>query len=558
MNRRNFLHLSGAALGGLLFTNQLYGNNFDVKLVQLPEKVFATLDDGVHELLANGSGLWAYKDVWVKLSFVKDALKIEVNASKLALSNVILVWQYATQQQTKVMGDHWERTYGDLQFQKPSFRVRMPWYFIQYDDKETTCFGVKTGCATICSWQVGEGNMQLTLDTRNGGSGVVLGDRTLQAAEIIATQSKGSENTFATASRFCKMMCEHPLLPKNPVYGINDWYITYGINSAEIILNHTARMAELATDTNNKPFSVIDSGWAAYSPLFPNDCCWQDDFSKPNDHFKDMKLVADQIRGLGMRPGLWTRPLCASYKDNKNLILPAIPGRTSPTKQVLDPGIEENLARVKFNIKTYDEWGFDLVKHDFTTYDMLGKWGFNMKEDITSPGWHFNDRTKTTAELILNLYKAIRESAGSMYLLGCNTISHLSAGLFEINRIGDDTSSREWSRTRKMGVNTLGFRTIQHNHFYSADGDCVGLSKAISWTNNKQWMQLLAESGTPLFISAPEEVTGTEQKAFIKQCFATAAKKLPTAEPIDWLSNEFPTQWKLNGKRVTFNWDEVK
>ncbi len=352
MNRRNFLHLSGTALGGLLFTNQLYGSNLTTKLVQLPENVFATLDDGVHELIANGNGLWSYKEVWVKLYFVKDALKIDLSSSKLALSNIMLVWKYATQKQTKVMGDHWERTYGDLHFGSPSFSAKMPWYFVQYDAKQTTCFGVKTGCSTICSWQVGEGKMQLTLDTRNGGSSVLLGQRTLHAAEIVATQTKGSENTFATASRFCKMMCEHPLLPKQPVYGINDWYITYGINSAEIILNHTARMAELSTDTHNRPFSVIDSGWAAYSPLFPNDCCWQDDFSKANSHFKDMKLVAEQIKLLGMRPGLWTRPLCASYKDPKNLILPPIPGRTSTTKQVLDPSIEENLARVKFNIKT--------------------------------------------------------------------------------------------------------------------------------------------------------------------------------------------------------------
>ncbi len=555
MNRRNFIYLSGGSLSALLFSNGFTAFLAD-KLVQLPDQLMVTLPDGLHQLKKNGA-LWSYKEVWVKLKYVKDALTIEVSSPKIALSNVLLSWNYAEDKQAKVLGDHWERTYGDLHFQKPTFNQKMPWYFIQHGANKTVCFGVKTGCSTICHWQLGEGKMQLTLDTRNGGNGVLLGDRVLNAAAIVATESKHNENTFATASRFCNIMCEKPLNPKKPVYGINDWYITYGINSAEIILNHTARMAELATDSNNKPFSVIDSGWAAYSPLYPNDCCWQDDFSKPNDHFKDMALVADNIKKLGMRPGLWTRPLCASVKDANSLLLPKIPGRTSATKQVLDPSIAENLARVKYNIKTYKEWGYELVKHDFTTYDMLGKWGMNMQEDITSPGWHFNDKTKTTAELILNLYKAIREVAGDMYLLGCNTISHLSAGLFEMNRIGDDTSSREWDRTRKMGVNTLGFRAIQHHHFYAADGDCVGLSKAISWENNKQWMQLLAESGTPLFISAPAEVTGPAQKAFIKQCFAIAAKQLPVGEPLDWLNNQFPTKWKLNGKIVNFDWTAV-
>ncbi len=397
--------------------------------------------------------------------------------------------------------------------------------------------------------------MQLTMDTRNGGRGVQLGQRVLQAASIITTKTKGYENVFATASRFCSMMCERPLLPRQPVYGINDWYVTYGNNSADIILDHTARMAEMVTDTGNRPFSVVDAGWATYSPLLPNDCCWQDDYSKPNDHFRDMGLLADNIKKRGMRPGLWTRPLCAQHDDKNNLLLPLIPGRESAKNPVLDPSIAENIERIKTNISTYHEWGYALVKHDFSTYDILGKWGNNMSTDITTGGWGFNDNCKTSAEIIVDLYKAIRAAAKDMYLLGCNTISHLSAGLSEINRIGDDTSGKEWDRTRKMGVNTLGFRLIQHNNFYAADGDCVGLTNTVPWEKNKQWMQLLAESSAPLFISAQAAATGSEQKKYIKQSFATAARQLPVAEPLDWLQKQWPEKWKLNGKEVHFNWE---
>ena len=79
--------------------------------------------------------------------------------------------------------------------------------------------------------------------------------------------------------------------------------------------------------------------------------------------------------------------------------------------------------------------------------------------------WHLNDKTKTNAEIILNLYKAIRNASGSMFVMGCNTFSHLSAGLFEVNRIGDDTSGNEWARTKRMGVNTLAARGFTHNIF---------------------------------------------------------------------------------------------
>jgi alpha-galactosidase len=313
-------------------------------------------------------------------------------------------------------------------------------------------------------------------------------------------------------------------------------------------------LADLVTDHNNRPFSVIDAGWAEYSPYYVGDSAWQDDFSKPNDKFKDMHKMADAIKQLGMRPGLWTRPLCAKHNDAASLILPSIPGRDNPKMPVLDPSIEENLARVKHNVLLYKQWGYHLVKHDFTTYDMLGKWGFEMVDDITTKGWHFNDTTKTTAEITLNLYKTIRDAADDMYLIGCNTFSHLSAGLFELNRIGDDTSGKEWARTRKMGVNTLAFRMPQHNNFYAVDGDCVGVTKDVAWDKNKQWMQLLAESSAPLFVSVQPEALGEEQKQFIKQSFAQAAKVQPVGEPIDWYANQQPLIWKLNNREVMFDW----
>ena len=524
--------------------------------MHLPAKVFITLDDGIHPMSPSARGTWSYKDAFVTLQYTGSDVEVTLGSPKMALHNVLLEWEYTVSKQATLLGDHWERSYGDLQFQPADFARRMPWYFVQHTGQSTVCFGVKTGCPVFCHWQVGDGKMRLTLDTRNGGSGVALGGRVLNAATIISVKSKDHENVFATARRFCKLLCEKPRLPKQPVYGINDWYITYGMNSAGIILDHTARMADLATDTDNRPFSVVDSGWAFYSPLLPGDCCWQDDYSRPNEHFKDMQLLAGNIKKLGMRPGLWTRLLCAAHNDNSNLLLPSIPGRTSGQKPVLDPSIADNLARIKNNIGLYHGWGYELVKHDFTTYDMLGKWGNHMKEDITSPGWHFYDRGKTTAEIILNLYHAIRGAANNMYLLGCNTISHLSAGVFELNRVGDDTSGKEWQRTRDMGVNTLGFRMVQHNNFYAADGDCVGLTNAVPWQKNKQWMQLLAESGTPLFISAQESVTGAEQKETIKRSFAMAAKTLPPGEPLDWLQKQRPEKWKLNGQVVSFNWDE--
>ena len=144
---------------------------------------------------------------------------------------------------------------------------------------------------------------------------------------------------------------------------------------------------------------------------------------------------------------------------------------------------------------------------------------------------------------------------GDTYIIGCNTFGHLAAGLFELNRIGDDTSGNDWQRTRTMGVNTLAFRGIQHGAFYAADPDCVGLTQKIAWGKNKQWMELVAGSGTPLFISAQPEAVGAEQKETIKECFASASKELPVGEPLDWMDSPIPRKWRLGNTVELFDWD---
>ena len=253
MNRRHFIQLSGAALSGLLFVKKMPAAGELADMVHIPEKVFVRLDDGLHELTPSGQESWSYKDISVYLKHSDDALVVSVQSPKDLLHQVMLQWAYPANNGATVLGDHWERTYGDVFFQSPLFERKMPWYFIQHDGKSTACFGVKTGCRTICHWQSGNGMMQLTLDTRSGGLGVHLGDRVLSCAEIIGTKTSGNENTFATARRFCGMMCEKPRLPKLPVYGINDWYFAYGNNSSDLILQHTSLLASLATDGEQPP-----------------------------------------------------------------------------------------------------------------------------------------------------------------------------------------------------------------------------------------------------------------------------------------------------------------
>ena len=542
MHRRQFLKLSGLSTATLFFHRPHAEPGHPGLSLHFPTRI-AVFTDRRWIPLSGSNERWTFQQLSVDLAHTGAALSVRVHASGMAIQQLKLGWDLRFTPASRYLGDQWERSYGDLAWTNADPTAKAPWYLLVYDGLHTHAFGVKTGARTICYWQADPQQLQLVLDLHSGGQGVLLGDRSLHAADIITTQSTPGETPFQTDARFCKQMCDRPRLPAKPVYGINDWYFAYGNNSRELILESTRSMTDLATDTDNRPFSVIDDGWQG------------DDFSSPNPKFGDMSAVAQQIIRLGMRPGLWTRPLLASHKDRPANLIPLRNGETANSRErYIDPTIPENSRRIGEIIRGYRRWGFEMVKHDYTTYDFFGRWGFQMKESLTAAGWHFYDRSKTNAEILLQLYHTIREAAGPVYLIGCNTMSHLSAGVFELNRIGDDTSGKEWSRTAKMGVNTLGFRLPQHNAFYAADGDCVGLTTQIPWEKNKQWMRLLAESGAPLFISAQPAATGTQQREYIKTCFSHAARVQSGAEPLDWLSNPRPAKWRLNDRVVEFDW----
>ncbi|HEV2353313.1 MAG TPA: hypothetical protein VGR89_03675, partial [Puia sp.] len=76
----------------------------------------------------------------------------------------------------------------------------------------------------------------------------------------------------------------------------------------------------------------------------------------------------------------------------------------------------------------------------------------------------------------------------------------------------------------------------------------------IPWSRNREWMELVAGAGTPLFISPEPAVVGAEQKAAIRAAYDLAARRLPAGEPLDWMTNPLPSRWRLNGEIKEFDW----
>ncbi len=544
-SRREFLERSAAAAVGLSPPIGIAAPTSFLDLRRAPDLVVAQTDAGETRLRSASAGRWENADIIVRLLDQPGATRVQLSSPTTAVKRIHLRWRGNIDATRLVLGDAWERGYGDLEWRAFVPDRAMPWYFATYDGAVTHTYGVRTGANALCFWQADPGGISLWADVRSGGVGVKLGERTLDVCDVVSRAGRGKESAFAALHAFCTQMCASPRLPRQPVYGSNDWYWAYGKNSAATVLADARNIVELSPRGTNRPFAVIDDGW---QPGRGADNAGTGTWDRGNDKFPDMRSLAGEITQIGARPGIWIRPLQAPTDASDSWRLPR-------ELKVLDPTVPAVLEKVANDISRIREWGYELIKHDYSTFDIFGRWGFQMGTALTRDGWTFAaGNARTTAEVINDLYRTIRSAAGDSLVIGCNTVSHLSAGVFEICRIGDDTSGTEWARTRKMGVNTLAFRGAQHGAFYVADPDCVGVTNAIPWSFNRQWLDLLARSGTMLFVSLAPDALGEEQRRDLRSALALAAERHGLGEPIDWQRTTLPARWNLMNRELRFDW----
>ena len=264
------------------------------------------------------------------------------------------------------------------------------------------------------------------------------------------------------------------------------------------------------------------------------------------------KEYEDKLKQKGVHPGIWVRLLLNeddAVKDDWRISY----------NGCLDPSHPKALDYIRQDVRQICEWGYKLIKHDFSTFDLFGRWGFEMNPFVTHGGWHFHDRSMTSAEVVKALYQAIFDVTKQYdaIIIGCNTIGHLGAGLMHANRTGDDTSGKNWERTRRMGINTLAFRLPQHKTFYDVDADCVGIAGNIPWQLNRQWADVIAESGTPLFVSAKPGLLNDTEKEELRQILVKASAQECHKIPVDWKDTDCPEVWADENGEIVYHWYDV-
>ena len=454
------------------------------------------------------------KDNWqtcpIKYDYVIDngVGKITVYPSGSPVKYLKLRWRGDFSNIDSVYGDQIERS-GEscyLEWRSVMPHRAMAWYCMVKSASDYAGYGVKTGADCFAFWQVDTRGITLFLNLCNGNNGTDL-QSPLLACEVVELVSSG-QNAYYFHKDFCKKMCDNPIMPKTPIFGVNNWYWAYGNISKDIVIKETEHLKMITDGVKNRPSMIIDDGWQlnrSYGSYHYIGGPWE-----PNATFKDMKETADFIREKGAKPGIWFRPLLTMGRVPEDAFF-----RAYDNGIVLDPSHPYTLEQVEKDANKIRNWGYEIIKHDFSTMDITGNAPLTSENHVSNLFSHdkpFYDNTKTTATIIKNLYKAIQNGAGNADVIGCNTIGHLTAGIHSIYRVGNDTSGRSFEWTRRFGVNSF-MRLPQNENFFLADPDCAAFTDQVDSSLNLNYLEACAITGmTTLASITPYSLTDKEIK----------------------------------------------
>ena len=465
----------------------------------------------------------------------------------------------------KVYGDEWERSGENafLEWRSVMASRALPWFCYLKGDDVTACYGVKTSPDCFAFWQVDTRGITLFLNLMSGKRGTDLKEPLL-ACEVVELIGNEGEDSYDVAKRFSRVMCDSPKIPKEPIFGVNNWYWAYGKISHESVMEETDQLMRMCDGTRHRPYMILDDGWQLNRSYGKNTYIggpWL-----PNERFGDMAKTADAIHAKGAKAGIWFRPLLTRGDFPADAEYAFGSGGN-----LLDSSHPFTLEKVERDAATIRSWGFDLIKHDFTTIDITGKNPFastNATKELCVREGTFVDNTKTTATVIKNLYKAIQRGAGDADVIGCNTISHLTAGIHTAYRVGNDTSGRSFEWTRRNGVNSV-MRLPLNDVFYNVDPDCAAFTARVDAELNLDFLEMCAITGMTTLASVTPGILNEQEMKRINSIYLLADKDETrygisnydkTANPNIFVSNDgkqsrdFDWERAYDGTRVVFDW----
>ena len=158
--RRTFIQQSASALGASLgvpafarraLNADAYGAappGF-VDLTRPPDGVTMQTAAGDITLAAGPNGTWDGAAVQLRTISASGALRVEVAASSAHVKRIGMRWNQRLDGVRSILGDAWERGYGDLAWRGFEPDRVMPWYAVTWDGARAHAYGVRTGAGAF-------------------------------------------------------------------------------------------------------------------------------------------------------------------------------------------------------------------------------------------------------------------------------------------------------------------------------------------------------------------------------------------------------------------------
>ena len=127
-------------------------------------------------------------DCTVETEIKDEKLYVYISAAVARPRFICLRWNYRVTEPTRIMGDKWERSYGDMEWHSLNGEIFMPWYFLANSGDKTVGCGVMTGAGSFVSFQCDASGCTAWFDVRCGGTGVRLNGRRLLAGVIVCRE----------------------------------------------------------------------------------------------------------------------------------------------------------------------------------------------------------------------------------------------------------------------------------------------------------------------------------------------------------------------------------
>ncbi|MBM3889890.1 MAG: alpha-galactosidase [Verrucomicrobia bacterium] len=403
-------------------------------------------------------------------------------------------------------------------------------------------------------WRQASGAFDLTARAFYGRHFVVRPGQRVSSGRVLLQTAGNSFDGLESYAALCGQL--HGVKLNPVVNGWCSWFYTRRMATEEEQLRNAEFVAK-----HLKPYGIewvqVDAGWQR---AFGD---WQGNDLYPHG----MKWLAQRIRALGLKPGIWIAPFeitagtdvarqhpewlvrdadgnIAGWRDQ---YAPWI-SSTSHALDVTHPGARKWLAELFKTIT--DDWGYNMVKIDRMEWTLLG-------------AERYSDPAVSKAQAYRMGMETIRKAIGpGRHILDSGPMA-MTVGLIDSARIEADVPPLNWNQYAKRRISVApaaAHRYYFHGRTWLNDADHLGIAQ-MTLAQGRAAASIVALSGGTMILGDRLIQLDKERLEILKKVVPSFGE---AARPLDLFEKAHPETFALRIKRDfeswwvvgCFNWNE--